>query len=119
MAGGPLTVTGWIRPGGTNAVGTLTFASAPVVTGATLEIEIIAGASDRMAVESAFDVGTLALDVPSFAEAVGLAYEVVSATACTGRLLADNFSSDGKWFVSYTADGVLLKKHAGTVFIFR
>jgi len=119
VAGGPLTVTDWIRPGGTNAVGTLTFASAPVVDGATLEIEILAGAADQMVVESAFDVSALTIQVPSFAEAVGLMYEAVHTPARTGGIHADNFSAAKKWFAAYDATGVWIKKNAFTVILFR
>ena len=47
------------------------FASAPVVTGATLEIDVASDAVDKLVVEAPFDLSPLTLRVPSFADWTG------------------------------------------------
>jgi hypothetical protein len=90
IVNGTVVVTDRILPGGEDAIGTLTFSSAPVVAGATLEIEADGEACDCIAVDDNFDIGGLAVRQPTYAGFTGHDYKVVDTT---GWILSGEFSS--------------------------
>ena len=89
IVNGTVIVTDRILPGGEDAVGTLTFASAPVVAGATLEIEADGEDCDSIVVGGDFDIDGLAVRQPTYAGFTGHDYIVIS----TSGTLSGEFSS--------------------------
>ena len=89
IVNGTVIVTDRILPGGEDAVGTLTFASAPVVAGATLEIEADGEDCDSIVVGGDFDIDGLAVRQPAYAGFTGHDYIVIS----TSGTLSGEFSS--------------------------
>ena len=111
ISNGTVVVTGEIQPGGRGAVGTLTFETAPVVSGATLVVEGDGVAVDAVVIESAFDMTGLSLSVPApRSVAPGDHAVVVSGVALSGEFYATDLPGNGKWRVDYTANAAVLSR---------
>lgn len=118
VAGGTLVVTGEINPGGIGAVGTLTFETAPVVTGAKLVCELSETAADRLVVEDDFDLSALAFEVKRLARFRGSATVVETAGDLSGSFLSTTFPH-GSYAVDYSAKAAVLTCDGGLMLILR
>ena len=102
VSNGSLTVTGTLAPGGTNTVGTLSFAVSPVLSGATLLADVAAdGSGDQLAVTGNLSLTGLTLQIAN----TGLlnrtkTYMVATCTGMlTGRFAATNLPNN--WHIRY------------------
>ena len=91
IRGGVMTVTGEINPGGSNAVGTVTFETAPVLTGVTLVAETEGGDVDKVVLAGDADVSTMNLRIVQIGEIVPFS---PSAILSCGGTLTGEFASD-------------------------
>ena len=115
IVNGTVIVTDRILPGGENAVGTLSFGKAPVVEGATLEIEANAeDGADAITVGEDFDMTGLRLYVPSRGGFRGHDFEIVSVDgALSGEFSAHNLPATTHWRVDYKASSAHIVHHRG------
>ena len=121
ICNGTVVVTGEIQPGGRGAVGILTFATAPVVAGATLVVESDGTAVDAIVVEGDFDMTGLSLSVPAPKSVKPGDYAVVvSGVALSGEFYATDLPDNGKWSVGYTANAAVLSrlKHGALIVVY-
>lgn len=63
IAGGTVTVTGTVEPGGSNTVGTISFDRTPVLAGATVVIETEDGVTDQVVVSGDADISATNLRI--------------------------------------------------------
>ena len=112
IRGGVMTVTGAISPAGADAIGTVTFETAPVLTGATLVIETADGAVDKVVVPGDADISTLDLEIVQLGDIV--AFKPSAIFSCGGDLTGE-FASVAKptqkgknYTVEYTASAATL-----------
>ena len=120
ICNGTVVVTGEIQPGGRGTVGTLTFETAPVVSGATLVVDGNgAGGVDSLVVEGDFVMTGLSLSVPMpKTVAPGDHAVVVSGGVRSGEFAATDLPNNGKWSVGYTESAaVLSREKPGMLFI--
>ena len=115
IVNGTVIVTDRILPGGENAVGTLSFGKAPVVEGATLEIEANAkDGADAITVGEHFDMTGLRLYVPSRRGFFGHDFEIVSVDgALTGEFSAHNLPATTHWRIDYKTSSAHIVHHRG------
>ena len=124
VSGGSLTVTGTVAPGGLNAVGTLTLANTPVLSGSTLLIDTRTdGTCDKLAVTDALSLSGLTLQIADPTQMRGYSYEIVT---CAGNLtgtFAAMPNLPSTWLVRYDrtlgAGRVLLIHNLGTLISIR
>lgn len=112
IRGGVMTVTGEINPGGANAIGTVTFETAPVLTGATLVAETEGGDVDKVVLAGDADVSTMNLRIVQLGEIVPFS---PSAILSCGGVLSGEFASvdrparkGANYDVGYRADAATL-----------
>ena len=124
VSGGSLTVTGTVAPGGLSAVGTLTLANTPVLSGSTLLIDTrVDGTCDTLAVSDALSLSGLTLQIADPTQMKGYSYAIVT---CAGNLTG-TFSATpnlpATWLVRYDrtpgAGQVLLIHNRGTLISIR
>jgi len=102
VTNGTLSVHGVIAPGGTNAVGTLTLATATSLSGTLLVDVSPSGASDLLQVGGGLDLSGLTLqiqDVSQFKPAASYVIATCAPGSLTGRFAATNLGT--KRTVSY------------------
>ena len=90
IRGGVMTVTGEINPGGANAIGTVTFETAPVLTGATLVAETEGGAVDKVVLAGDANISEVNLRIVQLGEIVPFG---PSAILSCGGALSGEFAS--------------------------
>ena len=115
---GVLTVTGEIRPGGEDAVGTLTFAPGVLVAdGATFVCEVGPDGMDKVVIENAFDLSGLSLRTVKIGSFNGKA-PILSATELTGEFATTEFAKRSHE-ISYGDTAVTLSVGKGMMLIVR
>ena len=120
VTNGRVTVTGEIQPGGAGAVGTLVFAEAPVVAGATLVVDGDGlGGSDRLVVMDAFDVSGLGFVLSAKRDMRGSRFVVVEATGGVSGTLPLGDLPPRIWSFAYEVDAIALLRDRGTLILYR
>lgn len=102
ISNGVVVLSGVIAPGGTNAIGTLTLAATPVLSGATLLADVATdGAGDLLVVQGDLDLAGLTLQVANLSQLSHSKTYTVAACSGTlsGKFAATNL--DKPWFVMY------------------
>ena len=103
VTNGTLAVSGDIAPGGTNAVGTLTLASAVPLSGTLLTDVAPDGTCDNLKVQGPLDLTSLSLQIQDVSQLTpGMRYRVASCTpgGLTGPFTTVNLNANS-WTVSY------------------
>ena len=121
---GSLTVTTTVVPGGYDAIGTLTLANTPALSGSTLLIDTrVNGTSDTLAVSSALSLSGLTLQIADIAQMAGYSYEIVTCTGDLTGTFASTPNLPASWVVRYDrtpgASKVMLIHNEGTIISFR
>ena len=87
IRGGVMTVTGEINPGGSNTIGTVTFETAPVLTGATIVAETEGGAVDSVVLAGDANISEVNLRIVQLGEVVQFGPSAI--LSCGGALLGE------------------------------
>ena len=120
IVNGTLTVTDEIQPGGIGSVGTLTFAAAPVVAGATLVIDGDGEVVDAISVAGDFDLTGLSMRVSLPKSIPGGRHEIVRTGGMRdGVFSATNVPGGKRWGVAYGMSNVILMRNVGISISFR
>ena len=124
VAGGSLTVTETLAPGGVGTVGTLTLAQTPVLAGVTLRIDTRAdGDCDVLNVTDDLDLSGLTLHIEDTAQMQGYSYTVVTCSGTLGGSFAAAPNLPESWLLRYDrtpgAGKVELIHNRGTVILLR
>lgn len=108
ISSGALAVTGNIAPGGTNAIGTLTLASATLNSGTLLVDVDSEGQSDCLAVQGNIDLSKLTLQIANAGQlSKSKAYTILTCTGTrSGSLTAVNLPSS-HWHLAYRSNGTV------------
>jgi len=104
VTNGTLTVSGTIVPGGTNALGTLTLATATTLTGTLLVDTTLTGTNDLLKVQGALNLTGATLQVQDLALLKSNhSYVIASCTpgGLTGRFVSTNLNAGKRWHVVY------------------
>jgi hypothetical protein len=111
ISNGSLTVTRTLAPGNTNAIGMLTLPGSPIVTGATLLVDVSpTGASDRLVVAGDLSLSDLSLQIVN----PGLlsAWRRYTLLTCSGALTGELMTTlPANWMLRYD-------RTAGTVTLY-
>ena len=101
ISNGTLTVSGTLAPGGTNVIGTLSFATSPVLQGATLLADLAQnGSCDRLAVTSNLSLTGLTLQIADTEQLNW--HKSYTLVTCSGALTGDLTASLPKnWKIYY------------------
>ena len=105
VTNGTLAVSGTVAPGGTNAVGTLTLATATALTGTLLVDTTLAGTNDLLKVQGTLNLLTGAtLQIQDMNQLkTDKVYVITTFTpdGLTGRFYSTNFAAGSRWHMVY------------------
>ena len=114
IVNGTLTVTDEIQPGGIGSVGTLTFASAPVVEGAMLVIDGDGNAVDAIAISGGLNLTGLSMRLSNPRSIPGGRHEIVRAgDMLTGTFHATDIPGGTRWRIDYDPSNAILIRNIG------
>lgn len=120
VTNGTLAVSGRVAPGGTNAVGTLTLATATALSGNLLVDVSASGTNDLLKVQGSLNLTGATLQVQDVGQLKSGASYVIATFApggLTGRFASSNLASGTRWHAVYdTVKGeIRLETYRGTV----
>jgi autotransporter-associated beta strand protein len=114
IVNGTLTVTDEIQPGGIGSVGTLTFASAPIVEGAMLVIDGNGNTVDVIAITGDFNLTGLSMRLSNPRSIPGGSHEIVRAgNTLTGTFYATDIPGGTRWRIAYDPSNAILIRNIG------
>jgi autotransporter-associated beta strand protein len=109
VSNGVLAVTGFIDPGGTNAIGTLTVVNSAGLSGA-LRVDVATdGTSDRLVIMGDMNLSGLSLEIANPAQLdPWKVYTVATVSGTSTGAFASVSVPDPRWHVRYRPDGTVL-----------